>query len=85
MKYSSDNNDKTSSNLHAIKSIKNSTKKSYSNKKNLKHPNGWSKRHHYSFMSGQCGQSCPCCRAFLYNAQIDLDAKFGACKVCLNH
>ncbi len=47
------------------------------------HPPGWNVNTHYSHIGGQCGQSCPCCRAYLYNQNIDLDAKWGACTVCL--
>ena len=39
------------------------------------HPSCWSKKVHY----GQCGQSCPCCRA-------DVGDKLGACTICTpNH
>lgn len=47
------------------------------------HPQGWSKEHHYMAMGGQCGQSCGCCRAEVYNSGVDPDAKFGACDMCL--
>lgn len=43
------------------------------------HPEIWSDISHY----GQCGQSCPCCRARLYQRGIDMDARFGACTICL--
>ena len=36
------------------------------------HPTGWEKTTHY----GQCGQSCPCCRA---NVE---DVPFGVCLIC---
>ena len=49
-----------------------------SNKSNTKtkqtnHPKSWNSDNHY----GQCGQSCPCCRA-------RMGESFGACTVCLN-
>jgi hypothetical protein len=37
----------------------------------VKHPECWSERSHY----GQCGQSCPCCRA-------EVGDTWGACLVC---
>jgi hypothetical protein len=36
-------------------------------------------------MGGQCGQSCPCCRASVYNQGIDPDAWFGACPICIKN
>ena len=56
-----------------------------SNSKELskKHPKGWCQKTHYMGSGGQCGQSCPCCRAEVYNAGIDRDAKFGACLHCI--
>jgi len=33
----------------------------------------WNKKEHY----GNCGQSCPCCRA-------NLKEEIGSCKICLN-
>ena len=48
------------------------------------HPTGWRPIIHYMQIGGQCGQSCPCCRAKVYKLGIDSDAKFGACSVCLN-
>ena len=52
-------------------------------KKYRMHTLGWNIDNHYCQIGGQCGQSCPCCRANIYNNGIDPDAKFGACKVCL--
>lgn len=49
-----------------------------------KHPKGWCNKVHYMNMGGQCGQSCPCCRANVYNLGLDNDAKFGACPHCIN-
>ena len=37
----------------------------------IKHPEIWSKNNHY----GQCGQSCPCCRAHVGDT-------LGACPIC---
>lgn len=37
----------------------------------IKHPSSWSKNNHY----GQCGQSCPCCRAHVGDT-------LGACPIC---
>ena len=37
----------------------------------IKHPDVWSNNSHY----GQCGQSCPCCRAHLGDS-------LGACPIC---
>ena len=37
----------------------------------LKHPESWNKHSHY----GQCGQSCPCCRAMVGD-------EWGACSIC---
>ena len=48
-----------------------------------KHPKGWCKEVHYMNLGGQCGQSCPCCRARVYNEGFDKDAKFGACPLCI--
>ena len=48
-----------------------------------KHPTGWEKSSHYMAIGGQCGQSCPCCRATVYKSGMDPDAKFGACTICL--
>lgn len=42
-----------------------------SKSKSKKHPGEWSSAYHY----GQCGQSCPCCRA--RNNEF-----FGACTIC---
>ena len=36
------------------------------------HPKGWTPGKHY----GQCGQSCPCCRAIIE------DVPFGVCEIC---
>lgn len=47
------------------------------------HPLGWTHNLHYCNLGGQCGQSCPCCRAELYNRGIDLDAHWGACTICI--
>ena len=58
---------------------------SKNNTKNYKkHLHRWSQKNHYMYMGGQCGQSCPCCRAEVYNSGIDPDAKWGACEICLN-
>ena len=38
----------------------------------IKHPVVWSKNSHY----GQCGQSCPCCRAHMGDT-------LGACSICI--
>ncbi len=37
-----------------------------------KHPIYWCNQNHY----GQCGQSCPCCRAAVGDT-------FGACPICM--
>lgn len=52
--------------------------------KKQKHPPGWCKKFHYMSLDGQCGQSCPCCRAAVYLRGIDNDAKWGACQICLH-
>ena len=44
--------------------------------KRNKHPPQWNKEDHYMRMGGQCGQSCPCCRARVGDT-------LGACTVCL--
>ena len=49
------------------------------------HPKGWNKHIHYCNLGGQCGQSCPCCRAEVYLKGIDNDAKWGACVICLKN
>ena len=49
------------------------------------HPSKWDHLNHYSLVGGQCGQSCPCCRAELYLKGIDEDAWFGACSICLKN
>lgn len=41
----------------------------------VKHPKGWSKNMHYFNLGGQCGQSCPCCRAMVGDI-------LGACPIC---
>lgn len=48
-----------------------------------RHPPGWHHKFHYMKMGGQCGQSCPCCRAYVFLQNIDSDAKWGACQTCL--
>jgi hypothetical protein len=48
------------------------------------HIEGWDQECHYCNIGGQCGQSCPCCRARVYLSKIDPDAWFGACNICLN-
>jgi hypothetical protein len=53
--------------------------------KSYTHPTGWNKHIHYCNLGGQCGQSCPCCRADLYNRGIDADAYYGACVICLKN
>ena len=40
-----------------------------------KHPEYWTKEKHYG-IHGQCGQSCPCCRA-------EVGDTFGACPICI--
>ena len=52
-------------------------------KTKIVHPLGWTHNLHYCNLGGQCGQSCPCCRAELYNRGIDLDAHWGACTICI--
>ena len=42
------------------------------------HIKGWSKQYHYCAMGGQCGQSCPCCRAYVYLSNIDPEFNVGA-------
>ena len=49
------------------------------------HIKGWNKDNHYSSIGGQCGQSCPCCRAYVYLSNIDSDAWFGACQICITN
>lgn len=39
--------------------------------KHKKHPKSWNNHTHY----GQCGQSCPCCRA-------QMGESFGGCTIC---
>ncbi len=55
-------------------------------RKNIRkqHPKGWVKNLHYFHLGGQCGQSCPCCRAEVYLKGIDPGAKWGACPTCLH-
>ena len=48
-----------------------------------KHPWGWNSKIHYMKIGGQCGQSCPCCRARVFKSDIDKDAKWGACSICI--
>jgi len=40
----------------------------------IKHPESWNPYNHY----GQCGQSCPCCRAIIGD-------KWGACSICIKY
>ena len=40
----------------------------------INHPDVWSKKNHY----GQCGQSCPCCRAHMGDT-------LGACNICTKY
>jgi hypothetical protein len=49
------------------------------------HPQGWNKHIHYCNLGGQCGQSCPCCRAEVYLKGIDEDAHWGACTICMKN
>ena len=49
-----------------------------------KHCIGWSKKNHYMAIGGQCGQSCPCCRAGAFKSGTDKDGWFGACPICLS-
>ena len=51
--------------------------------KTQSHLNGWNKHIHYCKVGGQCGQSCPCCRAEVYLKGIDEDAWWGACTICM--
>ena len=53
--------------------------------KTFYHPSGWNKHIHYCKLGGQCGQSCPCCRAEIYLKGIDIDAKWGACTICIKN
>ena len=39
---------------------------------------------HYMGIGGQCGQSCPCCRASAFKSGVDNDGWFGACPICLS-
>ena len=39
---------------------------------NTEHPTPWTKINHW----GQCGQSCPCCRAIVEGVP------FGVCSIC---
>lgn len=48
------------------------------------HGIGWNTSYHYMSIGGQCGQSCPCCRAGVFKSGVDPDAKWGACNVCLH-
>ena len=41
-----------------------------------KHPHTWNKYIHY----GNCGQSCPCCRA-----RVEGPKGLGICPVCAKH
>ena len=50
-----------------------------------RHIKGWTKQHHYCSIGVQCGQSYPCCRAEVYLSNIDQDAWFGACEICLKN
>ncbi len=59
------------------------TQSSKPTKKKHRHPKGWNGKLHYMKMGGQCGQSCPCCRAQVFLQKIDPDAKWGACIICL--
>lgn len=45
--------------------------KSNTKTKQRNHPRSWNSKYHY----GQCGQSCPCCRA-------QMGESFGACTIC---
>ena len=53
--------------------------------KETTHGLGWNGNVHYMSIGGQCGQSCPCCRAHVYNTGMDEDAKWGACSICLSN
>ena len=44
------------------------------------HPKGWSKKTHYMTLGGQCGQSCPCCRA---EVAKHTGETLGTCPICL--
>lgn len=49
----------------------------------LPHPKVWTKEHHWLAIGGQCGQSCPCCRAEAYLKRWDPDGHWGACDMCM--
>ena len=63
---------------------KNLKKKNEKKKCSSKHCTGWSKKIHYMGIGGQCGQSCPCCRATAFKSGRDVDGWFGACQICLS-
>ena len=41
-----------------------------------KHVKGWTQDSHYMHIGGQCGQSCPCCRAKIEESDL------GVCLIC---
>ena len=43
----------------------------------MEHPKGWKSNAHYMMIGGQCGQSCPCCRA-----RAGDSVNWGACPLC---
>ena len=49
------------------------------------HVKGWTDKIHYMALNGQCGQSCPCCRAHAFKVGADPDGWFGACQICLKN
>ena len=48
------------------------------------HPQGWHPTNHYFKWGACCGQSCPCCRAYVYS-KGDSDSKLGSCPICIEY
>ena len=76
-------NHMTQAQYHMARASHHIKKSSVQKAPKAKHPIGWKKSCHYMAIGGQCGQSCPCCRASVYKSGMDPDAKFGACTICL--
>ena len=60
----------TSHSTHPMK-LRSTNQKPKEKEKINSHPKSWNSHTHY----GQCGQSCPCCRAIVGD-------KWGACSIC---
>lgn len=83
MKMKSSNTTSFTQKTTSKKPMKARKNRKCSQKHKPKHPVGWTKKIHYMCLGGQCGQSCPCCRAEAFLQGRDPDGHWGACTICL--